>query len=188
MKTTLVKFATFAALAFAGLKAEANITQNAVTYNLNNSSLGAVFFDTVGVGGAFADNTVSAQFFFGNSNSRSALTESSGVFTFVNGNQGFLNGAPFTVTSGVVVGGTAGFYQMRAWTGGSSFDTATGKRGESAITGITFAGLTGGGTSLPPTDLNLHSSFAITSVAVPEPATIALGLFGAAGMLIRRRK
>ena len=186
MKTTLVKFVTFAALAFAGLKAEANITQNAVTFNLNNTSLGEVFFDTVN--GAYADNTVSAQFFFGNSNSRSALTESSGVFTFVNGNQGFLNGAPFTVTSGVVVGGTAGFYQMRAWTGGSSFDNATGKRGESAITGITFAGLTGGGTSLPPTDLNLHPSFAITAVTVPEPATIALGLFGAAGMLIRRRK
>lgn len=185
MKKILRQALLIASVVFAVANAEANITQNAVTFNLNNSSLGQVFFDTVGTG-AFADNTVSAQFFFGNSNSRSALTESSAVLTFVNGNQGFLNGAPFTVTSAVVVGGTAGFYQMRAWTGGSSFDNATGKRGESGITGLTFAGLTGGGTSLPPTDLNLHASFAITTV--PEPATIALGLFGAAGLLIRRRK
>ena len=188
MKKHLKSALLIASVVFAVSSAKANISQNAVTFNLNNAALGQVFFDTVGTG-AVVDNTVSAQFFFGNSNSRGALTESSGVLTFSNGNQGFLNGAPFTVTSAVVVGGTAGFYQMRAWTGGSSYDNATGKRGESAITGITFAGLTGGGTSLPPTDLNLHGAFAITTVAaVPEPATLALGLFGAAGFFIRRRK
>jgi len=187
MNKNLKSAIAIASVIFAVASAKANITQNAVTFNLNNANLGQVFFDTVGTG-AVADNTVSAQFFFGNSNSRAALTESSQVFTFVNGNQGFLNGAPFTVTSSVVIGGTAGFYQMRAWVGGSSYDTATGKRGESAITGITFAGLTAGSTSLPPTDLNLHGAFAITTVAVPEPATIALGLFGPAGLLVRRRK
>ena len=185
MKKFLKQTLLIGSVLLAVSNAEANISQNAVTFNLNNASLGQVFFDTVGTG-AFADNTVSAQFFFGNSNSRGALTESSGVLTFVNGNQGFLNGAPFNVTSAVVVGGTAGFYQMRAWTGGSSFDNATLKRGESGITAISFSGLTGGGTSLPPTDINLHSSFAITTV--PDPATVALGLFGAAGLLFRRRK
>ena len=186
MKKILKQTLLIGSVLFAVSKAEANISQNAVTFNNNNASLGQVFFDTVGAG-AHANDTVSAQFFFGNSNSRDALTESSGVFTFVNANQGFLNGAPFNITSSVVVGGTAGFYQMRAWTGGSSFDNATLKRGESVITAISFSGLTGGGTSLPPTDLNLHSSFAITT-AVPEPATLALGIFGAAGLLFRRRK
>ncbi len=186
MKKFLKQTLLIGSVLFAISNAEANITQNAVTFNFNNSSLGQVFFDTVG-SGASANNTVSAQFFFGNSNSRGALTESSGVLTFDNLNQGFLNGDPFTVTSAVVVGGTAGFYQMRAWTGGSSFDNATLKRGESGITAINFGGLTGGNTSLPPGDLNLHSSFAITAV-VPEPATLALGLFGAAGLLFRRRK
>ncbi len=181
MKKIIKQTLLVASVVLAISNAEANISQNAVTFNLNNASLGQVFFDTVGTG-AFADNTVSAQFFFGNSNS--ALTESSPVFTFVNGNQGFLNAGPFNILSSVVVGGTAGFYQMRAWTGGSSYDNATGKRGESGITGLTFAGLTGSGTSLPPTDLNSHASFAI----VPEPATLALGLFGAAGLLFRRRK
>lgn len=185
MKNLIKQTLLAAVVVLAVSSAEANISQNAVTFNLNNANLGQVFFDTVGTG-AFADNTASAQFFFGISNSRGALTESSAVFTFVNGNQGFLNGAPFTVTSGVVVGGSPGFYQMRAWTGGSSFDNATGRRGESGIAGLTFAGLTGGGTSLPPTDLNSHASFAITTV--PEPATLALGLFGAAGLLFRRRK
>ncbi len=183
MKNIIKQTLLVASVVLAISNAEANISQNAVTFNLNNASLGQVFFDTVGTG-AFADNTVSAQFFFGNSNS--ALTESSPVFTFVNGNQGFLNAGPVNIGSSVVVGGTAGFYQMRAWTGGSSFDNATGKRGESDITGLTFAGLTGGGSFLPPTDLNSHASFAITTV--PEPATLALGLFGAAGLLFRRRK
>ena len=181
MKKIIKQTLLVASVVLAISNAEANISQNAVTFN-TNASLGQVFFDTVGTG-AFADNTVSAQFFFGNSNSRSALTESSPVFTFVNGNQGFLNAGPFNITNSVVVGGTAGFYQMRAWTGGSSYDNAT-RNGQSDITGLTFAGLTGGGTSNPPTDLNLHPSFAI----VPEPATLALGLFGAAGLLFRRRK
>lgn len=185
MNKNLKSAIAIASVIFAVASAKANITQNAVTFNLNNANLGQVFFDTVGTG-AFADNTVSAQFFFGNSNSRSALTEASQLFIFENENEGFLNGGLVALTSGVVVGGNKGFYQMRAWTGGSSFDTATLKRGESDITEITFSGLTASGTSLPPTDLNLHPSFAI--VTVPEPATIALGLFGAAGLFIRRRK
>lgn len=185
MKNILKKSIMIGLVAFAAVSSQANISQNAFTFGAGGA-LGQVFFDTVG--GATANSTVTAQFFFGNSNSRTALTESSGVFTFVNANSGFLNAGPFTVTSGVVVGGTPGFYQMRAWVGGASFDTATGKKGESAITAITFGGLTSGGASLPPGDLNLHPSFAITTAAVPEPATLALGLFGAAGLLFRRRK
>jgi hypothetical protein len=171
--------ASFASSAFA------DISVNFFTFNANNSSLGQVFFDTVG--GTPVDNTVKVDFLFGAS--AGSLTTASQVFTIQSGNQGFLNGGVLPVVS-ATVGGGAGFYQMRAWTGGATFgDVANTKRGVSAVTGVTFGGTPlAGGTPLPSNDLSFHSSFAITSVVVPEPATIALGLFGAAGLLMRRRK
>ncbi|NBR84456.1 MAG: PEP-CTERM sorting domain-containing protein [Proteobacteria bacterium] len=163
----------------------ANISVNGLTFNTGNPALGAVYFDTVG--GTPADSTVKVDFLFGATSGN--LTDSSPVFTIQNGFSGFLNAGVINVTSSTV-GGGAGFYQMRAWTGGATFaDVANTKTGTSGVTAITFGGTPlAGGTALPVPDLNLHSSFAITSVAVPEPTTLALGLFGAAGLLIRRRK
>ena len=163
----------------------ADISVNGLTFNSGSSSLGAVYFDTVG--GTPADSTVKVDFLFGTS--AGSLTLASSVFTVQNGNQGFLNAGVINLTS-ASIGGGAGFYQMRAWTGGATFtDGANTKKGSSAVTAITLGGTPiAGGTPLGVPDLNLHSAFAITSVAVPEPATIALGLFGADGMLIRRRK
>lgn len=180
MKKILAIGTVFTSLA---TSAFADISVNFFTFNAGNSSLGQVFFDTVG--GTPADNTVKVDFLFGAS--AGSLTSASQVFTIQNGNQGFLNAGVLPVTS-ATVGGGAGFYQMRAWTGGASFtDGANTKVGSSAVTAVTFGGTPlAGGTPLPSNDLNLHASFAV--VAVPEPATLALGLFGAAGMLIRRRK
>ena len=85
------------------------------------------------------------------------------------------------------VGGQPGGYVLRAWQGasGSTFETAL-KTGSSSFVSIPAFG--GNDTGNSPTAnfpiANLHSSFAL----VPEPATVALGLFGAAGMLFRRRK
>lgn len=184
MKKTLLL--TVAAAAFAS-SAFADISVNGLSFNASfQSTLGAVFFDTVG--GTPVNNTVKADVLFGSAANN--LTLASSVFTFGNTDQGFLNVGTINVTTGALGGGSAGFYQVRAWTGGTTFaDAANTKKGSSAVTGITFGGTPlAGGAALAPPDLNLHANFAITSVAVPEPATLALGLFGAAGLLFRRRK
>ena len=160
----------------------ADISVNGLTFN-SSPNLGAVFFDVVN--GTPADNTVKVDFLFGTS--AGSLTLATSVFTVENGLVGFLNAGVLSPASGTI-GGGPGFYQMRAWTGGATFaDVANTKTGSSAVTAVTFGGTPiGGGTPLGVPDLNLHSSFAITTV--PEPATLALGLFGAAGLLFRRRK
>jgi len=106
---------------------------------------------------------------------------------------GFIIGNTVPATSASLFGGSAGVYQLRAWTGAATYEAASAtigaKIGSSSVQNVTFGGTpSGGGAPLTPPDVSLHSSFALTTVAVPEPATIALGLFGAAGLLIRRRK
>jgi len=181
MKKAIVLGLTIASLAGSAF---ADISVNGLSFNAGNASLGQIFFDTVG--GTVADSTVKVDVLFGSTANNLSL--SSSVFSIVNGAQGFLNVGTINVASGALGGGNTGFYQVRAWTGGTSFaDVANTKTGQSAVTAITFGGTPiGGGTAIAPPDLNLHGSFAI--VAVPEPATIALGLFGAAGLFIRRRK
>ena len=172
-------------LATVATSAFANISVNGFTFG-NGGANGAVFFDTVG--GTPADATVKVDFLFGASSG--SLTDASSVFTIQAGTGGFLNAGVINVTSSNV-GGGPGFYVMRAWTGGATYDDiANTKKGTSgAATAITFGGTPLlGGTPLGVPDLNLHASFAITSVVVPEPATLALGLFGVAGLLARRRK
>lgn len=188
MKKAILLSVAVAAFASSAL---ADISVNGLTFNSGNANLGAVFFDVVN--GTPANNTVKVDFLFGTS--AGSLTLASSVFTIQNGNSGFLNAGVLSTPLGTIpasgtIGGGAGFYQMRAWTGGATFaDVANTKTGSSAVTAVTFGGTPiGGGTPLGVPDLNLHASFAITSVAVPEPATLALGLFGAAGLLLRRRK
>jgi len=73
---------------------------------------------------------------------------------------------------------------------GSSWDTAT-YRGS-----VTWTGQATGSwdpSAVPPSpptgpSMAIPSSIILTAVAVPEPSTIALGLLGAAALLIRRRK
>jgi hypothetical protein len=168
-----------------GSSAFADFSVNGFTFNASfPTTLGAVFFDTVG--GTPADATVKVDFLFGVT-SGNLVASSPTTYTIQAGTGGFLNAGVINVTS-ASVGGGAGFYQMRAWTGGTSFtDAANTKIGTSAVTAITLGGTPiGGGTPLGVPDLSAHANFAI--VTVPEPATLALGLFGAAGLLIRRRK
>lgn len=83
---------------------------------------------------------------------------------------------------GTAVGGSA-TVRMRAWeTAGGSYEAALNK-GESVD--LTVTGLGGGAV----TPANLPSSFTgFTIPVIPEPSTIALGVLGAAALLLRRRK
>jgi hypothetical protein len=86
------------------------------------------------------------------------------------------------IVPGVASGATATFV-VRAWkTSAGSYDNAAlAGRGESAA----FQVAVGGG-QLPPANLTTLQGFSVT--AVPEPATIALGVLGAAALVLRRRK
>ena len=132
---------------------------------------------------------------------------SAGSLAAIGNSAAFLNGTTLGTGGGSISGGTAtgvdagitsatsGFYQLRVWNtaNGSTYEAASAvvgaKIGSSTVQSVTLQGYAIGAT--PPVSFptaNLHSSFSLTTVAVPEPATLALGLFGAAGMLFRRRK
>lgn len=103
--------------------------------------------------------------------------------------------SPLNATT-MPVGDQAGVYVLRAWSGsaGSTFESASStvgaKVGSSTVQNVTgFGGVNASGN--PSGNFafaNTHASFSLSTVAVPEPTTLALGLFGAAGLLIRRRK
>jgi len=162
----------------------ANGTQNNPVFDVNGTTrLNSTFFGQIYAGanaGSLA--AIGAPLQFGVvGGSANALAD------------GFIIGNAVTGTSASLFGGSAGVYQLRAWTGAATYELASttigAKIGSSAVQNITFGGTpNGGGAPLTPPDVSLHSSFALTTVVVPEPATIALGLFGAAGLLMRLRK
>jgi len=100
---------------------------------------------------------------------------------------GYITGGDITVP-GVAAGGTA-FVQLRAWStaSGSSYDAALSAGGTVGTSSVLTLTLGGAGTP-PGPGAPLVGLTAFTVSAVPEPATIALGLLGVAGLLIRRRK
>ena len=184
------KLSILATLVVAALPAFADYQIQFLTYN---GGLSNPVFDTDGT--TKLQNTFSGQLYTGTSSG--SLTAIGTAQTFLTGaGAGFIEvGTAPTITSGTIFGGTAGFYQLRVWntSAGSSFETAAAtvgaKIGSSAITAVTFGGTpNGGGTPVFVPTSSLHASFSLTTVAVPEPATLALGLFGAAGLLFRRRK
>ena len=73
--------------------------------------------------------------------------------------------------------------RMRAWetAAGSFANAALGKAGISAPFQVTL-------TAAPNPPADLPASFTGFQIPVPEPSTIALGVLGAAALLIRRRK
>ena len=184
--TVLVALSTFTA--------KADYSLNFVTANGGNSN---PVFDVDGV--TPLNSTFFGQIYAGANNGSLAAIGSAVQFGTVGGNvntfaNGFIIDNAVTATSGSLFGNSAGVYQLRAWTGASTYEAASvivgAKIGSSTIQNITGFGGTpsGGGTPIVPPDVSLHGSFTLSTVAVPEPATLALGLFGAAGMLFRRRK
>lgn len=87
--------------------------------------------------------------------------------------------------------GVKAFIKVGVWdaSGGSTLEAAlaAGKQtGFSSVISVT----TGGDDTIPPlTPANLIglTAWSIKGQAIPEPTTIALGLLGAAGLLLRRR-
>lgn len=103
----------------------------------------------------------------------STITGSSGGF---DGNYGYVpTAAP----------DTTGFVQVFAWEGASTFAAATIK-GQSAILPQAFG--RDAGTPNFPAPTQLVNFGAIQLAVVPEPSTIALGVLGGLGLLLRRRK
>lgn len=100
---------------------------------------------------------------------------------------GFVNASTVAIP-GVASGVVASFLQVRAWdaTGGATYDAAvsSGKHfGSSAI--FASDGPLGGGGSPPATPAGLKNFKGFS--LIPEPSTIALGVLGAAALLLRRR-
>ena len=109
--------------------------------------------------------------------------------TFLSGGgAGYFNGGVITVPG--IAAGTSGFFAVRAWNDslGATYALASAA-GHGYGTSSPFQVTTGGaGTPAgPPATLVGLTSFSLVA-AVPEPSTIALGLLGAAALLLRRRK
>jgi len=115
--------------------------------------------------------------------------------SFLNsGGVGFITGGAtpdISVVNGAVTATTAGAYQLRVWNtaDGSTFETASAapgaKFGSSSSVAVNLLGYNPLTQTAPP---GYPTANGFASFSVPEPATIALGLFGAAGLFIRRRK
>jgi len=116
-----------------------------------------------------------------------ALTALTPITTFRTGAAAPYLSAVTVDVPGTTPGGSATFV-LKAWVGGASYDAATSTRGQSAqFTVANLGGTPASGPPITPPSLNGLQSFALTPV-VPEPSTIALGVLGAAALLIRRRK
>ena len=114
--------------------------------------------------------------------------------------EGYIAGGTITVTDATLNAGSQAEYRLRAWSsqvGGvaiTSFAQALATPGahvgESALTSITLGGTDL--TTIPPSlrvaTANLHPSFTLSLVPIPEPSVLALGLLGGAALLFRRRK
>lgn len=194
--------AVVSALCLSSQAAYSSFTINSTTYNPTSTTKGVIWFDTVGtmaydvngnpnnVVGMLGNSTVKVDFLF----TSGAFTAVSQVYNLDAAANGFLafgtvsGRVAETVSSPDITPGATGTYQVRAWVGGSSFaDTLNTKKGASSgVDSLTFGGTPTVGNPVTPSDLTGFNSFAVTTV--PEPATLALGIFGAAGLLFRRRK
>jgi len=167
----------------------------AVTFNTANDQLSNPVFDVDGttrLGTSFL-----GQIYAGTSLGSLSAIGSAVQFGTVGGSanagaNGFIINNIVTATSAITPGTTV-VYQLRAWTGAATYELASVTGGakigvSSPLTGNNIV-VQGSPSLTTPPNTSLHGSFTLSTVAaIPEPATLALGLFGAAGFFIRRRK
>jgi hypothetical protein len=119
------------------------------------------------------------------------IKNTSGVDTFpINtaGLDGYFDGGIGVIPGIATAGGQADF-QIRAWVGADFASASFTGLSAKWTQATTSADLTP--PNLPPATiaaLNIPANVIVTGAAVPEPTTIALGLLGAAALMIRRRK
>jgi hypothetical protein len=148
---------------------------------LNNRIVGVVDAPVSRPGGLGAGAGVTAELvLIGPGGSQTVLTPSTGFRTTSAAGAFYVNPIDITVP-GVQAGQNATFI-LRAYEG-ASFATSS-LRGESAPVTVSLGGTPPGGAPLPPAALAGLQGFQL----VPEPSTIALGILGAAALLLRRRK
>lgn len=97
---------------------------------------------------------------------------------------GYFDAGTVGIVPGVAAGGNAEF-QFVAWEGASQ------SAAQNSVRSSTWQQATKSEDVEPPalpSGIALQLPAGLTIVAVPEPSTIALGLLGAAALLIRRRK
>lgn len=163
-----------------------------VTFNTANDTSSNFVLDVDGT--TKLDSTFFGQIYAGANSGSLVAIGTAKQFGTVGGTvnalaNGFIIDNIISSGTSAVTPGTVAVYQLRAWKGAADYDTALvtvgAKVGASAVTSITVQGPP---SLTTPPNTSLHAGFQLSTVAVPEPATIALGLFGAAGLLIRRRK
>jgi len=125
-----------------------------------------------------------AQLFLVNNGVYTALTPATTFRTTSAAAMPYVQQPVQAVTVPGVAAGQQATVVLRAWAGAASFDAAS-QRGESQPITISLGGTPAVGAPIPDAFLTGLQGFAVT---VPEPSTIALGLFGAAALLYRRRK
>lgn len=163
-----------------------------VTFNTANDTSSNFVVDVDGT--TKLDSTFFGQIYAGANAGSLVAIGSAKQFGTVGGNvvagaNGFIIDNVVSSGTSAITPGTTAVYQLRAWKGASTYEAALttigAKVGSSAATSIVVQGPPS--LSAPP-NTSLHAGFQLSTVVVPEPATIALGLFGAAGLLMRRRR
>jgi hypothetical protein len=158
--------------------------------NFNNRVVGVVdvkVFDTDGTTG-LAGDVFTAGLYTGAAGAAEgtfALSGATAIFRTGAGAGYFIGGVRTTAFPG----NTAIQAQVRAWetSGGASYElaSAAGKKvGKSNILTVTVTEAP----NTPPDLVGLQSFSLAGGVVIPEPSTIALGVLGAAALLLRRRK
>jgi hypothetical protein len=183
------KLAILAALGIMAVSASCWAAAQATVSANNFDADKAIFLLTSGTPAGITDG-VMVQIMAGPVGGAQALaTAAGGTDTAFPINQvpGYFDGG--TVTIPGVTAGSPADVTLRAFKG-TSWDSAT-VRGS-----VSWSGQATGSwdpAAVPPAAptgpvLAIPSSITMTTVSVPEPTTIALGLLGAAALLIRRRK
>jgi len=161
--------------------------QGSVTFNNRTTAGDAPIFTSDGVTGAGSLAGIVAELDLQTGTGATATFTPIGTTTF-RGTSGalakFITGVDMTIPN--IPAGSPATFVVRAYTG-ASYSAATA-RGQSNPVLVSGLGGTppGGGAPIPTPDLSGLQGFNV--VPVPEPSTIALGVFGAAALLLRRRK